>query len=487
MLAVATLTLGPLLLVSTEQPAAAAGPALAVGTLLVADTLDNQVLEMAPGAGGTATTIGTALDEPSDVAVNPAGDVYIADTSNSRVVELPAGGGSQTTVGKGLVHPAGVAVDSDGNVYIADTGNDRVVEVNATTRAQATLASDLDDPTSVAVDAAGDVFIANFGGDDVIEIPADGSENIDYGGLSEPDGLAVDAAGDAFVTELGAGDVVEITADGAETTVASGFDAPDGLAVDGDGDLFVSDYGDGSAGTGAVYEEPAGGAQTKVSIDGLKDPAGLAVYAPPPAFTADTPPAATATSASYGYTYAATSESGEPAPTFQVVSGSAPSGLTLDATTGELYGFPAGTGTFTFTVAAENVATSALTPSTTITVNQGLTPGTLLVADQSDDVHEVPPNGGTQVQLNLGLNGAPGVGVDSQGDVFVPNNRGDTLLELTPAGTTTVVASGLDNPLGAAVDDEGDVFIANDGASDVVQRQPAAGVDARRHHRSNGL
>ena len=60
-----------------------------------------------------------------------AGDVFIADTSNNRVVEVPAGGGAQTTVGSGLSDPSGVAVDGAGNVFIADPNNNRVVEVPA--------------------------------------------------------------------------------------------------------------------------------------------------------------------------------------------------------------------------------------------------------------------------------------------------------------------------------------------------------------------
>ncbi len=46
------------------------------------------------------------------VAVDAAGDVFIADTSNNRVVKVPAGEGAQTTVGTGLRSPQGVAVDA---------------------------------------------------------------------------------------------------------------------------------------------------------------------------------------------------------------------------------------------------------------------------------------------------------------------------------------------------------------------------------------
>jgi hypothetical protein len=65
------------------------------------------------------------------VAVDGAGDVFIADYDNSRVVEVPAGGGPQTTVGSGLNFPIGVTVDGAGDVFIADTYNNQVVEVQS--------------------------------------------------------------------------------------------------------------------------------------------------------------------------------------------------------------------------------------------------------------------------------------------------------------------------------------------------------------------
>src|SRR5208283_4419573 len=70
---------------------------------------------------GAQTTVGSGLSTPYGVAVDGAGDVFIADTGNSRVVEVPAGGGAQTTLtvsvgGVGLYYPYGVAVDRAGDV-----------------------------------------------------------------------------------------------------------------------------------------------------------------------------------------------------------------------------------------------------------------------------------------------------------------------------------------------------------------------------------
>jgi hypothetical protein len=85
-----------------------------------------------------------------------------------------------------------------------------------------------------------------------------------------------------------------------------------------------------------------------------------------PAFTADSPPTTGSVGTPYTYTFAA---SGNPAPTFSVHSGSLPSGLTLDSTTGTVSGTPKTPGSFTFTIEAANgVTPAAVSPSITITV-----------------------------------------------------------------------------------------------------------------------
>ena len=61
-------------------------------------------------AGAQTTVPASGLSRPFAVAVDGAGDVFIADTYNSRVVEVPAGGGPQTTVGSGLSAPVRLAL-----------------------------------------------------------------------------------------------------------------------------------------------------------------------------------------------------------------------------------------------------------------------------------------------------------------------------------------------------------------------------------------
>jgi DNA-binding beta-propeller fold protein YncE len=66
------------------------------------------------------------------VAVDGAGDVFVANPSNTAVEEvLPSG--SILTLGSGFNNPTGVAVDAAGDVFVADAGNNRVVELSPPT------------------------------------------------------------------------------------------------------------------------------------------------------------------------------------------------------------------------------------------------------------------------------------------------------------------------------------------------------------------
>jgi len=124
---------------------------------------------MAPSAGarpspplGVVTTqlsVGAGLRDPFGVAVDSAGDVYVADTGNGRVVKVSPGG-TQTVVASGSYDPYGVALDSAGDLYIADGANARVVRIS-TTGVQTTVGSGFVTPEGVAVDKAGNVYVAD--------------------------------------------------------------------------------------------------------------------------------------------------------------------------------------------------------------------------------------------------------------------------------------------------------------------------------------
>jgi uncharacterized protein (TIGR03437 family) len=186
------------------------------GNLYLTDVLTNRVLKVTPsgiittvaGNGGKGSSgdglpaTGAALNSPHGVAVDSAGNVYIADTANARVRKVNTAGVISTIAGNGqaglptngaaavsssLSAPWGVKVDANGNVFISDPPNIRVFEVSAsgtiTTLAgtgTAGFAGDggppasalLENPTGLAVDAAGDLYIADAMGNRVRKISA---------------------------------------------------------------------------------------------------------------------------------------------------------------------------------------------------------------------------------------------------------------------------------------------------------------------------
>jgi serine/threonine-protein kinase len=70
--------------------------------------------------------------DPSDLAVDTAGSVYVTDSFNTRVLKLTAGSSTPTVLPfTGLKDPKGVAVDTAGTVYVGDNGNNRVLKLAA--------------------------------------------------------------------------------------------------------------------------------------------------------------------------------------------------------------------------------------------------------------------------------------------------------------------------------------------------------------------
>ena len=212
----------------------------------------------------TQTAINTTsspLNQAKGLVVDAAGDVFIADTGNQRVVEVAANG-AMTTVGTGWMQPQGMAVDGAGNLYVADNTLNEVVEVPAgctssicqkilineeTTVSGATLPVRAE--LGVAVDGAGNVFLGDFVDGEVVEIPANGSTpTVVYNPTgANPVGLGVDAAGDLFVADHGLKQVAEVPAGCSSSscwkTIGSGWQQPDSVAVDAAGDVYVADEG----------------------------------------------------------------------------------------------------------------------------------------------------------------------------------------------------------------------------------------------------
>ena len=262
------------------------------------------VATLAGSAGVSASADGNGpaagFAKPADVAVDAAGNLFVADTNNHTIRKVTAAGVVTTLAGQAGVsgssdgsaaarfnHPSGVAVDAAGTIYVADTDNCEIRKVTAA-GAVSTLAG-----------------LAGVGGS------ADGSGSAAR--FSGPSGIAADAAGDLYVADSLNHTIRRINPAGAVTTLAglagaSGavdaagpaarFHGPQGLALDASGNLFVADTNNNSIRriitASGVVATVAGQAGIAGSTDGASSqaqfhyPSGVAVDTAGRLYIADT-------------------------------------------------------------------------------------------------------------------------------------------------------------------------------------------------------
>jgi len=236
------------------------------GNLYFADGTNNVVWEVAASTGVASVVAGSGtpgytgdggpatsamLDNPNSVAVDAAGNLYIADTYNNVIREVTASTGLIATIagssqagalGDGgpaidahLFSPNAVVLDSAGNLYIADTYNARVRVVSASTGIITTVAGNgdygfsgdggpatsavLGEPTALTLDNGGNLYIASY-----------------YGGRIRK----VVLSSGIISTVAGDGNYFGSSGDGGLATVAEIY--PQGLAVDSAGNLYIADW-----------------------------------------------------------------------------------------------------------------------------------------------------------------------------------------------------------------------------------------------------
>ena len=261
------------------------------------------------GDGGAATA--ALLLGPTDAAVDAAGNIYISDHSNNRIRKVAAGTGIITTMaGSGTLGfsgdggpatdanisaPFSIAVDAAGNLYIADYYNYRIRRVDAGTGIITTVAGTgvqgyggdggpataavIDAPYEIALDAAGNIYIAELDNHRIRKVTAAsgvietfaGTGTAGFSGdgglataaaLNNPIGVVVDAAGNVYISDNFNHRVRMVTAatgiittvagtgvntfggDGGPATTAD-LNSPRALAVDKDGNLYISDFSNG--------------------------------------------------------------------------------------------------------------------------------------------------------------------------------------------------------------------------------------------------
>lgn len=243
----------------------------------------------APGYGGDGFgALSASMLRPSSVVVDSAGNIYIADSGNNVIRKVIAAtgvittyagdyatpgytgdGGAATRVGVGLSDPVAIAMDAAGNLYIADTNNNAVRKVTASTGIITTIAGQ--GPTS-----------AGYSGD--------GGPAV-FAHLSHPKGVTVDASGNVYIADTFNQRIRMVTPNGIISTVvgtgvltltssagtnnlgdgglatAATLNYPAGLSIDSSGNIYIADtdndivreYAPPSAATGTLPTINSGG------------------------------------------------------------------------------------------------------------------------------------------------------------------------------------------------------------------------------------
>jgi streptogramin lyase len=283
------------------------------GNLYVADTSNNTIRKVTPGgvvstlagvAGISGSADGTGANarfcDPQGVAVDSAGNVYVADTSNYTIRKVTPAGVVSTLAGRAwsagstngtganarFNYPSGVAVDTSGTVYVADTSNHTIRKITpgGVVSTLSGLAGSwgyadgtstnarFNHPYGVAVDSTGSLYVADTSGCNLRKITPAGevgtlaglagcAGNAEGTGsaarFSNPAGVAVDSAGSLYVADSANHTIRQVTPAGGVSTLAgvmpgsygsvdgtganARFNGPSGVVVDSAGNVYVAD------------------------------------------------------------------------------------------------------------------------------------------------------------------------------------------------------------------------------------------------------
>ena len=461
----------------------------AVGNLYVSEFEGHRVRKVTPdghiatvagtglagfaGDGGPATA--AQLAYPAGLALDRAGNLYIADSQNQRIRQVAAGGAISTAVAP-LVLPTAVAVDATGKLFIADNGTLR----SCTPAATCSVLSGVPSAGDLAMDASGDLYVANGGqvllvsiGGQTQTVAGDGwLHAIGDGGpatsaqLFQPAAVALDPAGNLLIADSGTGRVRSVGTNGTITTIDGPADlhSPMGVAATSAGAVVIADTGNhrirqanggtiaSIAGTGAAGAGPEGLSPLETALNAprgvCRDRAGML-------YIVDTGNHRLLRLATEGVLLSVAGNGspgsagdGGPARLAQL---NLPSGCTTDAG------------------------------------------GSLYIADTANHrIRLVTPDGTIQTFAGTGQTGAldspQGVAVDDSGDVFIADTGNHRIREVTPDGIIQTIAgtgaagfSGdggpalaaqFDAPGGLALDSAGNVYVADTGNNRVRRLAP---------------
>jgi trimeric autotransporter adhesin len=471
------------------------------------------------GDGGPA--LAAALGQPEGIAVDNAGNIYIADAADNRVRKIAPDGSIQTYAGTGragfsgdggpataaqLSQPYGISLDRAGNLYIADLGNARVRKVSidgtiqtvagggsfpAANSGQGGPATSVEfiQPRNVALDGGGSLFISDFGANQVYSVARDGTLMLAAGTgepgfsgdnsgallaqLNAPAGLAVDAAGAVYIADSGNNRVRKVY--GGTIITVFHTPGPTGLAFDSRGALYIA--ASGYFGTPSQQNSIVASA-----IDVAADQSGD-LFVSGGSYVREISAGGTLTTvAGNGVSQNFGGDNG-PASAARL---SSPTGVAMDAdgnwyiadtlnnrirmvTPGGVIRTIAGTGP------AGSAGDNGPAMAAQLNAPRGLAFdifGNLLIADSgSNEIRTVSPAGliGT-LPVGVPLKNPISVVSDVQGSIYIADSGNNQIVKVTSSGVSGVLAQ-IAQPQAIAIDSSGNVLVAD--ATQVWRVTPA--------------
>ncbi len=207
------------------------------------------------------------LMNPSAVAIDPAGNLYIADAGNSRVQLFDRQGRYVRHIGGigfgtgQFNRPQGLAATGL-DVFVADTQNRRIQRLDRRLNFLGALPGELDlqddpidtfgFPTGIAVSTLGDIYVTDAENEEVVKMNTSGAVEVRFGGfndgrgrLREPGGIAIGRSGLIYVADAGNDRIVVFDAFGGflRTVGADSLRTPRGITLDRQGRIFLADTG----------------------------------------------------------------------------------------------------------------------------------------------------------------------------------------------------------------------------------------------------
>ncbi len=516
------------------------------GNVYVADT-NNQIIRKITPAGAVTTLAGVAgvpgsidgtgttahFNFPRSITTDSAGNVFVADSSNSTIRKITPAGVVTTFAGTSLMSgsadgtgttarflgPRGIAIDSTDNLYVSDTFNHTIRKIT---------------PAGVVTTLAGTAGMMGS---------ADGTEAAARFNL--PRGIATDSVGNIYVSDTGNRTIRKITPVGVVSTfagtpllsgsidgtgAAAGFFAPLGLTIDSTGNTYVTDgFTIRMITPAGVVTTLAGSANSDGSTDGtgaaarFTFPAGIAADSSGNLYVADTFNSIIrkVTLAGIVTTFAGEDNLiGRVDGTGSAARFTFPRGLTADSA-GNVYVADTSNHTIRKITPAGAVTTFAGSPSVigdyvddTGAAARFNSPtgvatdsiGNIYVADTGNNaIRKITPAGvvtslaGTKVNgstdgtgVTASFRGPSGVATDSTGNIYVADTGNNTIRKITPEGVVTTlagtanvvggssdatgVAASFNGPYGIATDSVSNVYVSDTGNNTIRKITPAGVV-----------